>query len=111
MLTNLQEVLNTYVLPGKTFGQSGSSKTQAGVLESKHSLISTRYTEVILLTHTAYTRDLQLAYITCVTHAEVYQRYILHAVTDSKQNLLFPWYKNSANLPSLVQKHNPLLST
>lgn len=40
MLTNLQEVLNTYVLPGKTFGQSGSSKTQAGVLESRQCLIS-----------------------------------------------------------------------
>lgn len=56
---------------------------------------------VILLSCIAYTKDLHFICITCVTHAEVSQRYVSHAVTDSKQDHLFPWYNYLINLPYL----------
>jgi len=36
------------------------------------------------------------------TYAEVSQKYVMYSVTDSKQDLLFPWYKDSAELPYLL---------
>lgn len=41
-------------------------------------------------------------YIPCVTYTEVSQKYVTYSVTSSKQDLLFPWYKDSADLPSFL---------
>jgi len=67
--------------------------------------------EVLLQSCIAYTKDLQFIYITGVTYAEVSrsyviffcykfsQKYVAYSVTDSKLDLLFPLYKDSAELP------------
>lgn len=61
--------------------------------------ISAGCTRVFFLPCIAYTRDLHLMYITCVTYADVSQWYVTYSVTDSKQNLLLPWYTESAEPP------------
>ena len=62
----------------------------------------------ILLSHVAYTKDLQFICITCVTHAEASKRCVMYLVADSKQDLLFSWYQDSAELPYLLGSETQL---
>ena len=53
--------------------------------------------------------DLQLIHITRVTYAGVSQLYVTYAATSSKQDLIFPWHKHSAELPYLLGPETQLL--